>query len=86
MIFVYGGVAIVAAVGILGAILVLKVEQAKRASRKPGCMFCGNTTLRVSSPHGLADELLTFWDCIPHRCEICSRRQYRLTRHSEAAE
>lgn len=78
MIFIYGCLALLAAAVVLLSILVLKSGQARRASKNPGCYYCGNTALHVSSPHGLTDQLLTIWNCIPFRCEICFRRQYRL--------
>lgn len=73
-----GGLALVAALTVLFSILVLKVGQARRASKKPNCYYCGSRALRLSSPGGLMDRLLTFWNCVPHRCEICFSRQYRL--------
>ena len=78
MIFLYAGLAVLAAIIGLFSILAVKVAQAKRASRKPNCYYCGNQAMHVSSPSGLADRLLTYWNCIPHRCEVCFRRQYRL--------
>ncbi len=78
MILVYGGVALLAAVACLLSILAAKVAQAKRVSKKPNCGYCGSPALHVSTPNGLPDWLLTNWNCIPYRCEICSRRQYRL--------
>jgi len=78
MILVYASLALLAAIAGLFAILASKVAQAKRVSRKPNCYYCGSQVLRVSSPNGLIDELLTHWNCIPHRCEICFNRQYRL--------
>jgi hypothetical protein len=80
VILVYGTIALLAAVTSLFSILVLKVGQARRASSKPNCSYCGSTALHISSPNGLTDRLLTYWNCIPHRCEVCFHRQYRLTR------
>jgi len=79
VIFVYGVLALVAATTVLFSILVMKLGQARRASQKPNCYRCGGTALHVSSPKGLSDMLLSKWDCIPYRCEVCSCRQYRLT-------
>lgn len=79
MLLIYGVLALLAVAMALGSILVLKVGQARRASRTPGCYFCGGTALHLSTPKGLTDQLLTFWDCVPYRCEICFRRHYRLT-------
>ena len=78
VIILYGGGALLAAVACLFSILVLKVSQAKRVSKKPTCCYCGSGALHVSSPSGIADRLLTYWNCIPHRCEVCFHRQYRL--------
>jgi len=78
VIFVYGCLVLVAAAIILFSILVFKVAQARRASTKPTCYYCGSRALHRSSPSGLTDRLLTYWNCIPHRCEICFHRQYRL--------
>ena len=78
MIFLYGAIALLAAVIVLLSILVVKVGQARRASKKPNCHYCGSQALHVSSPSGLADRLLTYWNCVPHRCEVCFHRQYRL--------
>ncbi len=78
MIFWYAILVLLGAVVGLFSILAAKVAQAKRVSKKPYCCYCGSPALHVSSPSGLADWLLTNWNCIPHRCEICSRRHYRL--------
>ena len=78
MIFLWACLALLAAGAILCSILVLNVGQARRASRKSTCYYCGSSALHVSSPRGLADRLLTYWDCVPHRCEVCFHRQYRL--------
>jgi hypothetical protein len=78
VIFIYGCLALVSAAVILFSILVIKVGQARRASKTPNCFYCGNQALRFSSPHGVADWLLTYWNCTPHRCDICFRRQYRM--------
>jgi len=82
VIFVYGCLAVLAALTVLFSTLALKVAQARRASKKPNCYYCGSEALHVSSPRGIADRLLTYWNCIPHRCEVCFHRQYRLTRQS----
>jgi hypothetical protein len=79
VIFVYGCLALLAALTILFSILVLKVAQAKRASQQPNCSYCGSQAMRISSPRGLADRLLTYWNCIPYRCEVCFHRQSRLS-------
>lgn len=82
MIFLYAGAALVSAVIVLLSMLALKVGQARRASRKRGCAYCGSPAMHVSSPGGLPgsliDKLLTHWNCAPHRCEVCFHRQYRL--------
>jgi hypothetical protein len=78
VIFLSGAIALLAAVIALLSMLVVKVGQARRASKKPNCYYCGSQALHVSSPSGLADRLLTYWNCVPHRCEVCSHRQYRL--------
>jgi hypothetical protein len=78
MIFVYGGLMLAAAATTVLSMLVLKAGQARRASKKPSCQYCGGTALHLSSPRGLTDQLLTNWNCLPYRCEVCSRRQYRL--------
>jgi hypothetical protein len=78
LIFVYIFCALLAVSAILFSILVVKVGQARRASKKPNCAHCGSMALHVSAPRGPIDRLLTHWDCIPHRCEVCFRRQYRL--------
>ena len=77
MILVYASLALLAAIASLFSILAAKVAQAKRASKKPYCYYCGSQALHVSAPSALADRLLTYWNCIPHRCEVCSHRQYR---------
>ena len=71
------------AVTVLFSILVVKVAQARRASQKHACYRCGSEALHVSSPSGLTDRLLTYWNCVPHRCEVCFHRQYRLAGQSE---
>jgi hypothetical protein len=78
VIFLYGCLALLAALTILCSILVVRVGQARRASRKPNCYYCGGKALRASSPRGSIDLLLAYWNCLPHRCEICFHRQYRL--------
>ena len=78
MILVYAGLALLAAIAGLFSILAAKVAQAKRASTKPNCYYCGSQAMHVSSPNGVPDWLLTHWNCIPHRCEVCFHRQYRL--------
>ena len=75
---VYAGVVLLAAVAGVFAMLAVKVAQAKRATRKPNCYYCGSPAMRRSSPNGLADRMLTYWNCVPYRCEICFNRQYRL--------
>lgn len=80
---VYAGVALLAAIAGLFSVLAAKVAQAKRATRKANCYYCGNQAMHISSPNGLTDRLLTYWNCMPYRCEICSRRQYRLARLGE---
>ena len=78
MIWVFASLALVVAIAGLFSILLVKVAQAKRASTKPNCYYCGSQAMHLSSPNGLADWLLTHWNCIPHRCEVCFHRQYRL--------
>ena len=70
-------VLLLAAVAGMFSLLAARVAQAKRATRKPNCYYCGNPAMHPSTP-GLADPLLAHWNCMPYRCEICSRRQYRL--------
>ncbi|MGO4880876.1 MAG: hypothetical protein ACLP59_08655 [Bryobacteraceae bacterium] len=77
MIFAYGVLGLLASLAILFTILVLKVGQARRASKKSTCYYCGSAALHVSSPKGLADRLLSNWHCVPYRCEVCFRRHYR---------
>jgi hypothetical protein len=86
MIFLYGVLALLAALTILLSILVVKVGQARRASRKPTCYYCGNGTLHLSAPRGFADRLLTYWRCVPYRCEVCFHRHYRLDGEPAADE
>lgn len=74
----YGGLVLLAAVTGLLSILALRLAEARRASKKPNCYYCGSNALHVSSPSGLVDQLLTHWNCLPHRCEVCFNRQYRL--------
>ena len=78
MILLYGGLALLAAITSLFSILALKVSQARRASKKPNCYYCGSGALHISTPSGITDRLLTYWNCTPHRCEVCFHRQYRL--------
>jgi anaerobic selenocysteine-containing dehydrogenase len=78
MILVFAGLVVLAAIAGLFSILAVKVAQAKRASTKTNCYYCGSQAMHVSSPNGVADWLLTHWNCIPHRCEVCFHRQYRL--------
>ncbi|MGC9947617.1 MAG: hypothetical protein ABSF64_14730 [Bryobacteraceae bacterium] len=78
MIFLYGALALLAAFTALFSVLVVKVGQARRASKKPNCYYCGSQALHVSSPSGLSDRLLTYWNCVPYRCEVCFHRHYRL--------
>jgi hypothetical protein len=83
VILLYGSLALLATITTLFSILALRVAQARRASRKRNCYYCGNVALHVSSPGGLADRMLTYWNCIPHQCEVCFRRQYRLASQAE---
>ena len=78
MIFLYGFLALLAALTILLSVLVVKIGQARRAPEKLICHYCGSSALHVSSPRGLTDRLLTYWDCVPYRCEVCFHRHYRL--------
>ena len=78
MLALYIGIGLLAAVAVLCSILVRDVAQARRASKKPNCYYCGSTALHISSPVGPADRLLTYWNCLPYRCEVCFRRHYRL--------
>ena len=78
MIFLYGSIALVVALVTLASVLLLKVSEARRVSKKPNCSYCGSLAMHVSAPYGLPDRLLGYWDCIPHRCEVCFHRQYRL--------
>ena len=78
MIFVYGCLALLAVLAVLFSTLVLKAAQARRASKTPKCYYCGSAALHVSTPRGIVDRLLTYWNCIPHRCEVCFHRQYRI--------
>jgi hypothetical protein len=77
VIFLIAGGALAAAIMVLFSILVLKISQARRASKTPHCYYCGSVALHLSAPGGIADKLLRNWNCMPHRCEICFRRQYR---------
>jgi len=78
VIFLYVCLALLAALTVEFSILALKVTQARRAPEKAACYYCGSEALHVSSPSGLTDWFLTYWHCIPHRCEVCFHRQYRL--------
>jgi hypothetical protein len=78
VIFVYGCLALLAALAVLFSTLVLKAAQARRTSKTPNCYYCGSAALHVSTPSGIVDRLLAYWNCIPHRCEVCFNRQYRL--------
>jgi hypothetical protein len=78
VIFLCGALALPVAVIILFSVLAVKVGQARRASKKPNCYYCGSPALHISSPNGFADRLLTYWNCVPYRCEVCFHRQYRL--------
>ena len=78
MTLVYICLALLAAIAGVCSVLVIKVGQARRASRSPNCYYCGSQALRVSSPKGPVDRLLAYWDCVPHRCEVCFNRQHRL--------
>ena len=70
--------AIVLVVAALLLVPVLRIKQARRASRLDGCYFCGSHAVHLSAPHGLFDSILDNWDCVPHRCEVCSQRYYRI--------
>jgi len=85
LIFVYGLLVLILALAVLLSVLVWKVGQARRASKQPNCSSCGNATLHLSTPGGLVDTLLTNWDCLPYRCEVCLTRQYRVVRAPESA-
>jgi len=74
---VFGGTALTAAVLALLFVLLFKIKQAQRASRKTQCYYCGSNAVRLSAPSGLVDWLLENWDCAPHRCEVCFHRYYR---------
>lgn len=78
MIFVYSALVLLFLLSSLFSYLLLKVDEARRASKKPGCYHCGSQALHLSAPNGSVDPLLTYWNCVPHRCEICYRRQYRI--------
>ena len=69
--------ALVLTVGVLLFVVVLRMKQARRASRMDGCYFCGSHAVHLSAPNGLFDLLLDNWDCLPHRCEVCFHRYYR---------
>lgn len=86
MIFLYGFLVLLAALIALLSILVVKFGQARRASQTPNCYYCGSQALHVSAPSGLADRLLTYWNCVPYRCEVCFHRHYRLAGESAKDE
>ncbi|MGA2740387.1 MAG: hypothetical protein ABSG65_23495 [Bryobacteraceae bacterium] len=78
MIFLYGSLALLLAAACLFSVLALQVAQARRASKTYTCRYCGSHALHVSSPGGMTDRLLKYWNCVPHRCEVCFHRHYRL--------
>jgi hypothetical protein len=82
VIFVYGCLALLAALTILFSVLVLKVAQARRASKKPNCYYCGSEALHVSTPSGLTGQCLPeansinagCWDkCLDIFARLCHR-------------
>lgn len=77
VIFWYGMIAALLVLVVVFTILMRTVKEARRISKQPGCYLCGSAALHVSAPSGWADPLLTHWNCVPHRCEVCYRRQYR---------
>ncbi len=83
MIVLYVGLGLFLGAIVVFSVLLVSVSQARRASKKPNCHYCGSTALHVSSPKGPIDDLLTYWNCLPYRCEVCFRRQYRLTAGSD---
>jgi hypothetical protein len=83
LILLFTGAGLLVCLGILLSILVLRVRQARQASKQSCCYYCGGKTLHLSAPGGLTDLLLTNWNCLPYRCEICFRRHYRLRRAPE---
>jgi len=80
LILVYVFVVLLVGTAALFSVLVFKVKEAKRTSKSPNCCSCGSHALHISSPHGLGDQLLANWHCVPYRCEVCYRRQYRFDR------
>jgi hypothetical protein len=73
----WSGLLLVVAIAGLFSILLAKAAQAKRASKTGNCHYCGNPALRLSTPDHWTDPLLAHWNCVPHRCDVCYRRQYR---------
>jgi len=78
VIFLYSAIPLLLVLTTLFSILLLKVKEARRISKNPGCYHCGSEALHVSAPSGWADPLLMHWDSVPYRCEVCYRRQYRI--------
>jgi hypothetical protein len=86
VIFLYGVLALLAALAVLFFVLIVKVRQASRAPEQPNCYYCGSAALHISAPRGLTDRLLTYWNCVPYRCEVCFHRHYRLAAEPAADE
>ncbi|MGA2137143.1 MAG: hypothetical protein ABSH50_33040 [Bryobacteraceae bacterium] len=83
MVIIWGScLLLLVAAAVVFSILLAKAAQAKRASKTPNCVYCGNGTLRLSTPDHWIDPLLEHWSCVPHRCDVCYRRQYRYTAES----
>ncbi len=78
MVFLYGGIALLLVALSLSLMLLLRIRQARHISGKPNCCHCGSLAMHISAPNGVPDKLLTYWNCFPHRCEVCFHRQYRL--------
>lgn len=68
---------VVGIAALLLGVLAFTVKRAKRATGEANCIYCGSPAMHRAAPN-ITDELLTFWNCIPYRCEVCSRRQYKL--------
>jgi len=83
VIFFYSAIPVLLVLITLFAILLLEVKEARRISKKTGCCQCGSKAMHVSRPTGLLDPLLTHWNCVPYRCEVCYRRQYRIAHPSD---
>jgi hypothetical protein len=79
-----GGAGLVAIATVLFVVLLLRIKQAQRTSKKAECYYCGSNAVRLSAPGGPIDWLLENWDCAPHRCEICFRRYYRFVNERRA--